>query len=144
MSFLGGFSGLAPMAPILPPIDVNRFANDFLKYYYETIHKNGWNGTLSAYSDTCTVVANGVTYKPFDMVCDLAKHGIAYGVPADIFASWKTLDSDNVQITVTGTITFMSFTHHYLRKSIFVDTFVLSASQCKIVDHTMHVRDHFY
>ena len=114
-------------------------AHSFLDFYYGSVASKGWNATLSGYDETCTCSVNGVNNKPFDFVTTLATEGIARGTLDSPLATWKHT-GDNLLVTVSSGITFVSFAGHQISRKMLVDNFIISVSKCKILDHTMHVR----
>lgn len=120
-------------------INTDAAANAFLEFYYGSVSSKGWNAALSCYDETCVCSINGKNVKPFDLVTDLAAEGIARGVLDSPLATWKQ-SGDNLHLTVTAGLTFVSFAGYQMSRQILVDTFVISVSKCKVLDHTMHIR----
>ena len=120
-------------------VDTDTVVNSFLEFYYGSVSTKGWNATLSGYDETCMCSVNGVNNKPFDLVALLAAEGIARGTLDAPLATWKHV-GDQIFLTVSAGITFISFAGYQVSRKLLVDNFVISVSQCKILDHTMHIR----
>jgi hypothetical protein len=120
-------------------VNPDAICNSFLDFYYGTISSKGWNGTLSGYDETCICSVNGISNKPFDLVTLFANDGIARGTLINPLATWRYKE-DQLHLTVTAGITFISFAGYQVSNKILVDNFIISMSKYKILDHTMHIR----
>jgi len=120
-------------------VNPDAISHSFLDFYYGAVSSKGWNATLSGYDETCICSVNGHSNKPFDLVALLAAEGVARGTLINPLATWKHKE-DQLYLTVTAGVTFISFAGYQVSNKILVDNFIISMSKCKILDHTMHIR----
>lgn len=119
--------------------DIETVAKAFANYYYRSIINGGWTHVMNVYDPTCRCSINNKNMYPAQMVSYLAVNNVYKAQVNQPMLSWK-LVGDRLKITITSNMSFLDACDYHVRTCFVSDSFDISYSRKKVMDHVMHIR----
>jgi hypothetical protein len=120
-------------------ICVHDIVKSFINNYYGKIKTSGWGSTSVYYSHNCRCSVNLSEFTPNELFMKMANDDVNRANFDSGFASYKKV-GDNIFLTVSYYVTYIGFSGTMKQRRFAVDTFIISASQRRILNHDIHLR----